>query len=131
MIAGVGDPLDVSAGYARVAEAAVNVLASATVDEFAAAHGTVPDSELVILALGRLGGGALTHASDLDLIFLFTGDHLAESQGAKPLGAVRYYNRLAQRVIGALSVPTASGPLYEVDTRPATIGCARAGRGVD
>ncbi len=28
-----------------------------------------------------------------------------------------YYNRLAQRISGALSVPTASGPLYEVDTR--------------
>ena len=28
-----------------------------------------------------------------------------------------YYNRLAQRISAALSVPTASGPLYEVDTR--------------
>ena len=37
---------------------------------------------------------------------------MAESDGAKPLGAVSYYNRT-----GALSAPTASGPLYEVDTR--------------
>jgi glutamate-ammonia-ligase adenylyltransferase len=59
----------------------------------------------------------LTHASDLDLIFLFTGDFLAESDGAKPLGATLYYNRLAQRVAAALSVPTAAGPLYKVDTR--------------
>lgn len=117
IVAGVSDPLDVSAGYARVAEAAVEVLTQATVNEFARAHGRVPDSELVILALGRFGGGALTHASDLDVIFLFTGSHLAESDGAKPLGAVTYYNRLAQRVVGALSVATASGPLYEVDTR--------------
>ncbi|HVJ02246.1 MAG TPA: glutamine-synthetase adenylyltransferase, partial [Sphingomonas sp.] len=35
----------------------------------------------------------------------------------KPLGAVVYYNRLAQRITAALSVPTAAGPLYEVDTR--------------
>ncbi|ODP38581.1 bifunctional [glutamine synthetase] adenylyltransferase/[glutamine synthetase]-adenylyl-L-tyrosine phosphorylase [Sphingomonas turrisvirgatae] len=117
IVAGVSDPLDVSAGYARLAEAAVNVLARATVTEFAQAHGTVPDSELVILALGRFGGGALTHASDLDLIFLFTGDYLAESDGAKPLGAVTYYNRLAQRIVAALSVATAAGALYEVDTR--------------
>ncbi|UZK67910.1 bifunctional [glutamine synthetase] adenylyltransferase/[glutamine synthetase]-adenylyl-L-tyrosine phosphorylase [Sphingomonas sp. M1-B02] len=117
IVAGTSDPLEVSAGYARVAEAAVEVLAKATVAEFAQAHGRVPGSELLILALGRMGGGALTHASDLDLIYLFTGDHSAESDGAKPLGAVTYYNRLAQRVTAALSVATAAGPLYEVDTR--------------
>ncbi len=117
IVAGASDPLDVSAGYARIAQAALEVLAGAAIDEFAVRHGRVPDSELVILALGRFGGGALTHASDLDLIFLFTGDHLSESDGEKPLGAVTYYNRLAQRVIAALSVPTAAGALYEVDTR--------------
>lgn len=117
IVAGTSDPLDVSAGYARVAEAAIATLTQAAVDEFAAAHGRVPDSEFVILALGRMGGGALTHASDLDLIYLFTGDFRAESDGDKPLGAVLYYNRLAQRVTAALSVATAAGPLYEVDTR--------------
>jgi glutamate-ammonia-ligase adenylyltransferase len=117
IVAGASDPLDVSAGYSRVAEAAIEVLAGATVAEFQAAHGRVPDSELAIIALGRLGGGALTHASDLDLIYVFTGDHGATSDGAKPLGAVHYYNRLAQRVSAALSVPTAAGPLYEIDTR--------------
>jgi glutamate-ammonia-ligase adenylyltransferase len=117
IVAGVSDPLDVAAGYARVADAATEVLAAATVEAFVAAHGRVPDSELVILALGRFGGAALTHASDLDLIYLFTGDYRAESDGAKPLGAVLYYNRLAQRITGALSAPTASGPLYEIDTR--------------
>lgn len=117
IVAGRGDPLDVGAGYARVAEAAVGVLARATVDEFVTAHGRVPGSELVILALGRMGGGALTHASDLDLIYLFTGDFAAESDGPRPLGATLYYNRLAQRVTAALSVPTQAGPLYPVDTR--------------
>ncbi|TKD51370.1 bifunctional [glutamine synthetase] adenylyltransferase/[glutamine synthetase]-adenylyl-L-tyrosine phosphorylase [Sphingomonas baiyangensis] len=117
IIAGASDPLSVSAGYARVAEAAIGVLGDATVAEFALRHGKVPGSELVVLALGRLGGAALTHASDLDLVYLFTGDHAVESDGEKPLGAVHYYNRLAQRLTAALSVPTASGPLYPVDTR--------------
>ena len=117
IVAGASDPLEVSAGYARVAEAAIEVLAAATVAEFSPRHGCVPGSELVILVLGRMGGGRLTHASDLDLIYLFTGDYMAESDGEKSLGAVLYYNRLAQRVSGALSAPTASGPLYEIDTR--------------
>jgi glutamate-ammonia-ligase adenylyltransferase len=100
-----------------VADAAIEVIAAVTIAEFQRAHGCVPDRALLVLALGRLGGGALTHASDLDLIFLFTGDFLAQSDGPKPLGATLYYNRLAQRVTAALSVPTAAGPLYPVDTR--------------
>ena len=117
VVAGAADPLDAAAGYARLAEAAIAVLAEAAIAEFAQAHGRVPGSELLILAFGRLGGGALTHASDLDLVYLFTGEFGAESDGAKPLGATLYYNRLAQRVTAALSVPTAAGPLYPVDTR--------------
>jgi [glutamine synthetase] adenylyltransferase / [glutamine synthetase]-adenylyl-L-tyrosine phosphorylase len=117
IIGGVADPVLASAGYARVAEAAVRVAADATIAEFARLHGTVEGCEFVILALGRMGGAELTHASDLDLIFLFTGDFQGESNGIKPLGTVHYFNRLAQRVIASLSVPTASGALYEVDTR--------------
>ena len=117
LIEGATDPLEISAGLARVAEAAIHVLADATAAEFAGSHGVVPGSELVILGLGRMGGGALTHASDLDLVYLFTGDFQAESDGRRPLAAALYYNRLGQRVTGALTVPTAEGALYEVDTR--------------
>lgn len=117
IVAGAADPLEVAAGYARIAEAAIAIIATATIDEFAHRHGRVPGSEFVILALGRFGGGLLTHASDLDLIYLFTGDYRMESDGEKPIGAVLYYNRLAQRLSAALSVPTAAGPLYEIDTR--------------
>jgi glutamate-ammonia-ligase adenylyltransferase len=117
LITGAADPIEVGRGYGRVAEAALQVLGAAAVAEFEAAHGRVPDGELVILALGRFGGGVMTHASDLDLIYLFTGDFLAESDGKRPLGATTYFQRLAQRVGGAMSVPTAAGPLYEVDTR--------------
>ena len=117
LIEHVRDPLEIAAALSRVAEAALTVLADAARRAFEAVHGRVPGGELVLLGLGRLGGGALTHASDLDLVFLFTGDHGAESDGARPLGATLYFNRLAQRVIAALSVPTAEGALYEVDTR--------------
>lgn len=112
-----GDPLEAGRGYSRVAEAAIEALTAATVAEFERAHGKVPGGEMVILALGRLGGGVLTHASDLDLVYLFTGSFETESDGAKPLGATQYFNRLGQRITNALSVQTAAGPLYEVDTR--------------
>jgi len=117
IVSAARDPLDVAGGYARIAEGALDALAHATIAEFETVHGRVPGGELLVLALGRFGGAALTHASDLDLVFLFTGDHLAESDGRKSLGATHYFNRLGQRVTAALSVPTAAGPLYEIDTR--------------
>ena len=117
LIEGVRDPMEIGQGLARVAEAALGVLADATIAEFERAHGRIAGGQLVTLGLGRMGGGALTHASDLDLVFLFTGDHASESDGRRPLGATLYFNRLAQRITAALSVPTAEGALYEVDTR--------------
>src|SRR6185295_8719583 len=117
LVAAHTDPLDVTEGYSRVAEAAIRVLADAAVAEFEARHGKVPGSELLILGLGRLGGEALTFASDLDLIYLFSGSHEDGSDGPRPLRATDYFNRLAPRVTAALSVATAAGPLYDVDTR--------------
>ncbi|MFN5781878.1 MAG: glutamine-synthetase adenylyltransferase, partial [Novosphingobium sp.] len=117
LIEGTRDPMEIGQALCRVAEAAMQVLTRAATAEFERVHGRVPGGELLIVGYGRLGGGVLTHASDLDVVFLFTGDHAAESDGGRPLGATLYFNRLAQRVIVALSVPTAEGALYEVDTR--------------
>jgi glutamate-ammonia-ligase adenylyltransferase len=116
-VAAVHDPLAIGNALSRIAEAALIVAQDAAVSAFEDVHGTVPGGELVVLGLGRLGGGTLTHASDLDVIYLFTGDYAGESNGRRPLGVTHYFNRLAQRVTAALSVPTAEGALYEVDTR--------------
>jgi glutamate-ammonia-ligase adenylyltransferase len=111
------DPLEVTEGYARVAEGTLVALARMAVTEFGAAHGAFPGSELVVLGLGRLGGHSLTHASDLDIIYLHSAGQGGTSDGRKPLGPNDYFNRLASRITAALSVPTAAGPLYDVDTR--------------
>jgi glutamate-ammonia-ligase adenylyltransferase len=111
------DPLEVTEGYAAVAEGALLALGGAAAGEFEQRHGIFPGGELLVLGLGRFGGYSLTHASDLDLIYLHTADRGGVSNGAKPLGPNDYFNRLASRVTAALSVPTAAGPLYEVDGR--------------
>ena len=85
--------------------------------EFERAHGAFPDAELVVLGLGRFGGYSLTHASDIDIIYLHTADRGGASAGPKQLGPNDYFNRLASRVTSALSVSTAAGPLYDVDVR--------------
>jgi glutamate-ammonia-ligase adenylyltransferase len=117
LIEAAQDPLAVGAALCRTAEAGILTAQQAAEEVFADSHGRIEGSELVILALGRLGGGQLTHASDLDLVYLFTGGATGSSDGARALGPTHYFNRLAQRVSGALSVPTAEGALYEIDTR--------------
>ena len=111
------DPLEVAHGYARVAEGALIALGNAAVGEFEQMHGRFDQGELVLLGLGRLGGCSLTHASDLDVIYLHTAPPHTRSNGPKPLGPNDYFNRLASRVTAAMSVSTAAGPLYDVDVR--------------
>ncbi len=117
LVEGRTDPLVSARSLSDLADAALAVVVPAVAEEFARAHGRVAGGEPLVLALGRYGGRALTHASDLDLVYLFSGDHEAVSDGAKPLPASLYFNRLASRLTAALSVPTAAGALYEVDTR--------------
>ena len=117
LIAGHRDPIAIAEGYSDLAEGAIIAMAELTAREFERRHGRIKGGELIILALGRLGGRALTHASDLDLIYLFDAPVGAVSDGEKRLSATDYYNRLASRVSAALAIPTGAGPLYEVDTR--------------
>ena len=117
LIAAHADPLDLAMGYSNVAEGTIVAMAELASEEFAKTHGKIEGGELMILALGRLGGRALTHASDLDIIYVYDAPEGAMSDGKKPLSATDYYNRLANRITAAISVPTAAGPLYDVDTR--------------
>ena len=117
LIAGHRDPIAIAEGYSDLAEGAIIAMTELTAREFERRHGKMAGGELIVLALGRLGGRALTHASDLDLIYLFDAPAGAMSDGDKSLSATDYYNRLASRVSAALAIPTAAGPLYEVDTR--------------
>ena len=68
--------------------------------------------------MGKFGSREMTAASDLDLIIVYDYlDAVSVSDGARPLGSSVYYTRLTQRLIAALTVPTRSGQLYEVDLR--------------
>jgi [glutamine synthetase] adenylyltransferase / [glutamine synthetase]-adenylyl-L-tyrosine phosphorylase len=65
-----------------------------------------------------LGGREMTAASDLDLILLYEApEDVKQSDGKRPLAISQYYTRLTQRLVTALSAPTAEGSLYEVDFR--------------
>ncbi len=70
---------------------------------------------LVVLAMGKLGGGELNFSSDVDLIFLYPDD--GETDGSRVLSAHEYFVRLTQLVIALLDEVTADGFAYRVDTR--------------
>jgi glutamate-ammonia-ligase adenylyltransferase len=60
----------------------------------------------------------MTAGSDLDLIVLYDFDEdAAASDGKRPLPPALYFTRLTQRLISAISAPTAEGKLYPVDLR--------------
>jgi glutamate-ammonia-ligase adenylyltransferase len=68
--------------------------------------------------MGRLGSREMTLVSDLDLILIYDAPASIEmSDGGQPLAVANYYARLSQRLIGAITAPTAEGRLYDVDMR--------------
>lgn len=90
----------------------------AVIAEMEAAHGRIPGGRVALAGMGKLGSYELTAGSDVDLILLYEhDDDASESDGTKPLDPVRYFTRLTQRLMAALSAPTAEGVLYEVDMR--------------
>jgi glutamate-ammonia-ligase adenylyltransferase len=104
--------------FSNIAEVVISHLLAAVEADMVARHGKVDGGQVAIIAMGKLGGGEMTSASDLDLILIY--DHAAEAQasdGAKPLSPTQYYQRLTQRLITALTAPTPEGELYEVDMR--------------
>lgn len=77
-------------------------------------------AELVTLALGKLGGREPNYHSDLDTIFLYTG----EGETRRRVGGhratmthQRFFNQLAQRVITRVNHVGPNGRLYELDSR--------------
>ena len=75
------------------------------------------EPDFIIVGYGKVGGIELGHSSDLDLVFVHSGDQQTETDGAKPIDSAQFYTRLGQRIIHLLTAQTASGALYEVDMR--------------
>jgi glutamate-ammonia-ligase adenylyltransferase len=76
------------------------------------------EAKLAIIGYGKLGGLEMHYQSDLDIIFLH--DSCGEQQhtsGEKTIENSVYFARLAQKIISMTSVLTASGKLYEIDSR--------------
>ncbi|MGH6953134.1 MAG: bifunctional [glutamine synthetase] adenylyltransferase/[glutamine synthetase]-adenylyl-L-tyrosine phosphorylase [Alphaproteobacteria bacterium] len=115
---GALDAEEASLALTWVAEVAIASVHRRVEAAFALQHGRVPDSGMVVVALGKLGGREMTITSDLDLLFVYDCPaDTAASDGPRPLAPSQYFQRLAQRLLNALAAPTGEGRLYEVDMR--------------
>jgi len=71
--------------------------------------------ELVVVAMGKLGGGELNLSSDIDLIFAYPEG--GETDGARSLDNQEFFLRLGRKLIRALDEHTAEGFVFRVDMR--------------
>ncbi|MBL4725100.1 MAG: bifunctional [glutamine synthetase] adenylyltransferase/[glutamine synthetase]-adenylyl-L-tyrosine phosphorylase, partial [Rhizobiaceae bacterium] len=109
---------DAGRAFTALAEVLIEKMVDLVSHEFQQKHGKVPNSDICILGMGKLGSGELTASSDLDLILLYEHDGTIEkSDGPKPLYVSEYFIRFTQRLVTAMSAPTAEGVLYELDFR--------------
>jgi glutamate-ammonia-ligase adenylyltransferase len=112
------DGAQAGAALADVAQTALAALLPRVEAEFARRHGRVPEGSFAVIGMGRLGSREMTLASDLDLILIYDAPSGIEiSEGPQPLPVPAYFARLSQRLISAITAPTAEGRLYDVDMR--------------
>lgn len=105
-------------GYTQLAETIIQELQAKVAEEMEAQYGTFKGAGVSVLAMGKLGGKEMTASSDIDIILIYDFDEgQTQSDGKKPLAPSQYFARFTQRLIAALSAPTAEGMLYEVDMR--------------
>ena len=102
---------------AWLADAVVACVLRIAMGEMRAAHGVIPAGRFAVLGYGSLGGEELGFGSDLDLVFLNDSADDAQSDGARPLDASRWFARLGQKIVALLGVGTGAGRLFEVDVR--------------
>lgn len=118
VLTGTAPAREAGKAYADLASALVRGMVPVATQEIEHNHGRLPNGDMAVVAMGKLGGSEMTATSDLDLIVIYDFEgEASESDGQRPIDGVRYYTRVCQRLISALTAPTAEGPLYEVDMR--------------
>lgn len=75
------------------------------------------DKGFGVIGYGKLGGWELGYQSDLDVVFVHDSPENSVTEGEKSIDSHQFYLRLALRIAHIFSARTASGVLYELDTR--------------
>ncbi len=71
--------------------------------------------ELLVIGMGKLGGGELNVSSDIDLVFVYPEEGV--TSGPRSISNHEYFDRLCRKLIAAISAMTENGFVFRVDTR--------------
>src|SRR5688500_4053597 len=71
--------------------------------------------ELLVIAMGKLGGGELNVSSDVDLIFFYPAE--GQTDGARSVSNHDFFVRLGRKLIATLNDITEDGYVFRVDMR--------------
>ncbi len=125
-LAGDADLAEVIATWSSLAEVCISAALDFHHAALAARHGEPRDEQgqpqqMVVVGMGKLGGGELNVSSDIDLIYLYPdeGDTAADD----PTGSIRslsnheFFIRLGRKLTAALGEATADGYVFRVDLR--------------
>jgi glutamate-ammonia-ligase adenylyltransferase len=111
----------------ELADAAIGAAVDWCTARLEARHGQPRDADglhqrLIVLGMGKLGGGELNFSSDIDLVFLYPA--AGETDGERTLVNEQFFVRLGQQVVRLLDQATAEGFVYRVDMRLRPFGAA-------
>ena len=117
---GIDDVPATLAGSTALAEACIELALAHLEPALYARHGTPrrPDGSiqrLVVIGMGKLGGGELNFSSDIDLVFAYAES--GQCEGGRALEFEDFYARLGQRLAQLLGEVTADGFCHRVDLR--------------
>ena len=71
--------------------------------------------QMLVIGMGKLGGGELNVSSDIDLIFVYPED--GDSNGARTISNHEFFSKLGRRLINLINEPTGAGYVFRVDMR--------------
>ncbi|ASU38035.1 bifunctional glutamine synthetase adenylyltransferase/deadenyltransferase [Herbaspirillum sp. meg3] len=122
-LTGKADLAEVVRTMSEFADFAVQTHLNALMQEMTALYGmpigeeTGNEQELIVLGMGKLGGGELNVSSDIDLIFVYPedGDTRTDAPEQRSLSNHEFFVRLGKKLIAALSEITEDGFTFRVD----------------
>ena len=125
-LAGSADLAEVTATWSTLAEVCISAALDFHHAALAARHGEPRDEhgqpqQMVVVGMGKLGGGELNVSSDIDLIYLYPeeGDTAADDPATpiRPLSNHEFFIRLGRKLTAALGEATGDGYVFRVDLR--------------
>jgi glutamate-ammonia-ligase adenylyltransferase len=114
VIAGIASAVEVGLAFTSLADTLIALCARAALAELKRKAGGI-EGDVAVVALGKCGSREMSAGSDLDLMTIYLPKTPTATSAISGLGSEIFYTRFTQRLIAALSAPTAEGGMYEVD----------------